>query len=241
MREVDAVVSGCSTSTSCGQKASGTRRAPRKHLESTSGPAIPRKATVPPYAAAIQFLGREPDPPKSGSSSPSALARMLEPPQSGSRSPAAIQLLHPSGATVAIAERCMSLIAEGRQINLEGSSFGTAMDGQTSISLRPSVAMKFGCAPDLRHLRKQFWQEEKRGRRLRGRSRCNTEYTEWLSNAVQSSQMFSWASPSGSARRSVSHAFLKQLPIGGYNCTVVERQSTTIARLRPVISQRIRW
>ena len=103
-----------------------------EHLESTSGPATPRKATAPPYAAAIQFLGQEPDPPKSGSTLPSALARMLDPPQSGSRSSAAIQLLPPSGVTAAIAERCMPLIAERRQINLEGSSSGTAMNGQKS-------------------------------------------------------------------------------------------------------------
>ena len=59
------------------EKASGTRRAPaspRKHLR----PRYPRKATAPPYAAAIQILGREPDPPKSGSSSPSALAVLLD-------------------------------------------------------------------------------------------------------------------------------------------------------------------
>ena len=46
--------------------------------------------------------------------------------------PAVIQLLPPCGVTAAIAERCMPWIAEGRQINLEGSSLGTAMNGQTS-------------------------------------------------------------------------------------------------------------
>ena len=75
-------------------------------LDSTRGPATPRKATAPPHAAAVHFLGREPDPPKSGSSSPSsALARMLDPPQNGSRSSAAIQLLPPIWSTAAIAER----------------------------------------------------------------------------------------------------------------------------------------
>ena len=52
-----------------------------KHLEPVVHPASAGKhwwprylweATAPPYAAAIQFWGREPDPPKSGSSSPSA-------------------------------------------------------------------------------------------------------------------------------------------------------------------------
>ena len=66
----------------------------------------PRKAAAPPYAAAIHFLGREPDPPMSGSSSLSAVAKILDPPRTGSSSSAAIQLLLPSGATAAIAERC---------------------------------------------------------------------------------------------------------------------------------------
>ena len=78
-------------------------------LESTSGPAIGGKAAAPPYAAAIQFLGREPDPPKSGWS-PSALARILHPPQSGSISSATIHLLLPSGVTAAIAERFLPFL-----------------------------------------------------------------------------------------------------------------------------------
>ena len=94
MRIVSAVLRGCLTSTPCrspgrltGLKASGTRRA-----------SIHGRPLRHHYAAAIQFLGREPDPLKSGSSSPSALARVLDPPQSGSRSTAAIQLLLPSGS-----------------------------------------------------------------------------------------------------------------------------------------------
>ena len=67
-------------------------------------PHYPRKATAAPYAAAIQFLGREPDPPKSGSSSPSALARILDPLQSQLEF---LQLLPQSGVTAAIAERCI--------------------------------------------------------------------------------------------------------------------------------------
>ena len=52
MRDIDAVVSSCSTTTPCRQqasgrltvqKASGTRRAPRKHLEGTGGPLLRRK------------------------------------------------------------------------------------------------------------------------------------------------------------------------------------------------------
>ena len=78
-------------------------------------PRYPRKATVPPYAAAIQFLGREPDPP-----------------QSDSRSSAAIQLLPPSGVTAAIAERYMPL-----QLRKDVcSSPGVAMNGNKE---RPSL------------------------------------------------------------------------------------------------------
>ena len=71
----------------------------RKHLEPVvhpvsagkhQRPLCPRKATAPPHTAAIQFLGWESDPPKSGSSFP---------PWSGSSSSAAIQLLPPSGET----------------------------------------------------------------------------------------------------------------------------------------------
>ena len=50
-----------------------------------------------------------PTPPKSGSGSPSALARKFDPPKSGARSPAAIQLPPPSGVTAAIAERSRPL------------------------------------------------------------------------------------------------------------------------------------
>ena len=57
----------------------GASDRPEKHLDPLVHPAsagkppqlrYPRKATAPPYAATIKFLGREPDPPKSGSSSP---------------------------------------------------------------------------------------------------------------------------------------------------------------------------
>ena len=62
-------------------------------LESTSGTAIRGKPLRHRNAAAIHFLGRELGPPKSGSGSPSALARILNPTESGSSSSVAIQLL----------------------------------------------------------------------------------------------------------------------------------------------------
>ena len=110
-------------------------------------PRYPRKATAPPHAAAIRFLDREPDPPKSGSSSPSVLARMLDPPQSGSSSSAAIQLLPPSGVAAANAERCR-LPQRGRTHNKFGMHIARyAMHGHrvAKLILWPlSVARRSG-------------------------------------------------------------------------------------------------
>ena len=68
VRDVDAVGSGCSTSTPCReqasgrlavQKESGTRRAPSIRWKALAAPATPRKATAPPHAAAILERMRE--------------------------------------------------------------------------------------------------------------------------------------------------------------------------------------
>ena len=52
------------------QKASGTSRAPSIRWKALAAPTplFRGKPLRPPHAAAIQFLGRQPDPPKSGSS-----------------------------------------------------------------------------------------------------------------------------------------------------------------------------
>ena len=89
MRIVNAVLSGCLTSTPChslgrltSQKAPGTRRAPSIRWTAL---AAPLSAESHCATAALQ---------------PStSWARTLDPPQSGSRSSAAIKLLLPSGAT----------------------------------------------------------------------------------------------------------------------------------------------
>ena len=78
---------------------SSTQKASGKHR-------YPAESHCTAALCSYQFLDRDPDPTKSGSSSPSTLARMLDTPQSGSRSHAAIQILHPSGVTAALAERC---------------------------------------------------------------------------------------------------------------------------------------
>ena len=108
MRDVNAVLSGCLTSTPC--RSVETSDSP----QSIWNPSIRWKELAAPLSAkslcitvrcSRPILGPRTRPSEERLEFPSALARMLDPPQSGSSSSAAIQLLPPSGVTAAIAER----------------------------------------------------------------------------------------------------------------------------------------
>ena len=83
----------------------GTHRAPQINPESTSGYVKNDGKPLRRRTVQLSTCGWELDDPKGGSSSSSALARILDPPKSDSSSYAAIQLLPLSGDTAADAER----------------------------------------------------------------------------------------------------------------------------------------
>ena len=133
----------CAMLMRCSVAACRTRRAPSFRW----------KATAPSYAAAFRSLGRELDPPWSGSCSPSTLARILDPPKSGSSSSAAIQLLLLSGVTAAIAERFSPFLKKMQSRKDVCSSPGVAMNGNKECPSLLRWQRSLTRVPDLRALR----------------------------------------------------------------------------------------
>ena len=122
------------------QKKSGTCRAPSIRWKTPAFRGKPLRRRTLQLSNSKQGT----DPPKSGSSSLSALARILDPRQSGTRSCAATQLLLPSGVTAAIAERCMPLQLRKGVCSSPGVAMNDNEERPSSLRWPPSVARKSG-------------------------------------------------------------------------------------------------